>query len=249
MGDSRVPIDEVVYFDFITSHPSTGAATDADSIPTFAVYEEATDSDIGIGGNATKRTSLTGNYRLTFTCSTANGFEAGKWYAVIASATVNSVAGKGVVAHFQVVPAESSAGVPKVDMSHVAGTSQTAGDLAALINTIDDFLDTEIAAIKAKTDNLPSDPADESLLEAAIAALSIPTAIQNADALLDRAAGVETGWTVRQALRIYLSALAAKVSGMDTLAPVFRDVGDTKNRITATTDADGNRTAVTLDAT
>ena len=33
---------------------------------------------------------------------------------------------------------------------------------AAALTTIDDFLDTEIAAIKAKTDNLPSDPADAS---------------------------------------------------------------------------------------
>ena len=36
-----------------------------------------------------------------------------------------------------------------------SGTAQTAGDIVALINTVDDFLDTEIAAIKAKTDNLP----------------------------------------------------------------------------------------------
>jgi hypothetical protein len=32
----------------------------------------------------------------------------------------------------------------------------------ASVDTVDDFLDTEIAAIKAKTDNLPSDPADAS---------------------------------------------------------------------------------------
>lgn len=35
------------------------------------------------------------------------------------------------------------------------------------VDTIDDFLDTEIAAIKAKTDNLPSDPADASDIAAA----------------------------------------------------------------------------------
>lgn len=39
------------------------------------------------------------------------------------------------------------------------------------IDTIDDFVDTEVSAIKAKTDNLPSDPADQSALEAAIAAI------------------------------------------------------------------------------
>lgn len=36
------------------------------------------------------------------------------------------------------------------------------------LNTVDDFLDTEIAAIKAKTDNLPTDPADASDVAAAI---------------------------------------------------------------------------------
>jgi len=36
----------------------------------------------------------------------------------------------------------------------------------------------DISAIKSKTDNLPSDPADQSLVEAAITALSIPTVVQ-----------------------------------------------------------------------
>ena len=148
--------------------------------------------------------------------------------------------------------------------------------LKTLIDTVDDFLDTEVAAIKAKTDNLPSDPADQSLVIAAtdalatligdvptnselatalaaaddavlaaIAALSIPTANDNADALLDRADAVETSWTVRQALRILLGLAGGKSSGGGT---TFRNPGDTKDRIVATVDGDGNRTAVTLDA-
>jgi hypothetical protein len=39
----------------------------------------------------------------------------------------------------------------------------------ASVNTIDDFLDTEVAAIKAKTDNLPDDPADASVVAGLIA--------------------------------------------------------------------------------
>lgn len=77
----------------------------------------------------------------------------------------------------------------------------------------------------------------------------LPSANANADALLDRAAGVETGLTIRQALRLLTSAILGKVSGMATNAPVFRDVNDSKNRVTATTDSNGNRSAVTLDAT
>lgn len=122
---SRVPIDEVVHFDVVTHNPSSGAISDADSTPTFEVFEEATDTDIGVGGNLTKRTSKTGNYRGTFTASAANGFEAGKWYAVIASATVGGVAAKTVAKAFMVVPAESAAGVPKVDVSHFGGSAGT----------------------------------------------------------------------------------------------------------------------------
>lgn len=96
----------------------------------------------------------------------------------------------------------------------------------------------DTAAVKAKTDNLPAAPA---------AVGDIPTATQNADALLDRSAGVETGITPRQALRLGLAADAGKLSGAATATIKIRDRADTKDRITATVDADGNRTAVTVD--
>jgi len=82
-----------------------------------------------------------------------------------------------------------------------------------------------------------------------IAALNDVAAADVATAILDAANGIETGVTPRQALRGILSALGAKVSGMESNAPVFRDVGDTKDRITAATDSNGNRTSVTLDLT
>ena len=77
-----------------------------------------------------------------------------------------------------------------------AGTRSAVGLAAANLDTqltaIDDFLDTEVAAIKAKTDNLPAAPA---------AVGDIPTAVVNADALLNRniAGGSSTGRTVKQA--------------------------------------------------
>lgn len=60
------------------------------------------------------------------------------------------------------------------------------------VNTIDDFLDTEIAAIKAKTDNLPASPA---------AVSDIPTVGQIADQVWDEAiAGHLTAGTTGLAL-------------------------------------------------
>ena len=82
----------------------------------------------------------------------------------------------------------------------VAGAGLTALATQASVNTIDDFLDTEVAAIladtnelqtdlvnggrldllidaiKAKSDNLPTDPADQSAVEAAITAATSPLA-------------------------------------------------------------------------
>jgi len=70
-----------------------------------------------------------------------------------------------------------------------------------------------------------------------------------ATALLDLAAGVETSWTLREAMRIILAACAGKLSGAGTATNTIRNPGDTKDRIVATVDADGNRSAVTYDKT
>lgn len=59
----------------------------------------------------------------------------------------------------------------------VAGAGLTSLATQASVTAIDDLLDTEVAAIKAKTDLIPAVPA---------AVGDIPTATQNADALLNR---------------------------------------------------------------
>jgi len=60
---------------------------------------------------------------------------------------------------------------------------------------------------------------------------------------------VEAGFSAEEMMRIIASMAASKVSGMENDAPVFRDINDTKDRITAVTDANGNRLSVILDAT
>ena len=55
--------------------------------------------------------------------------------------------------------------------------------------------------------------------------------------------------TFRQFLRVAASALFGKLSGAATTTVNIRDEADTKNRIAATVDASGNRSAVTLDKT
>lgn len=219
------------------------------------------------------------------------------------------------------------------DASDVASAFSTVN---TKLDTIDDFLDTEIAAIKAKTDNLPASPAavgsamtlaTDAVSSAALAAdtglkpvrsgtaqaggaLSI-TLDASASAVNDfyarqviylvggtgagqtnviasyvgatKAATVEHAWatnpdntsvfvilpehvqvsadfddaildgviegttTLRESARLWNSAMGGIASGLATTSAIFRDLDDSKDRITATVDADGNRSAVTLD--
>lgn len=175
----------------------------------------------------------------------------------------------------------------------------THAELTAGLATADDAVLAEVALVKAKTDNLPSDPADQSLIIAATDAITtavgtrasqtsvddLPTnaelatalgtsddavlaaiaALNNlaagaamtltsgertaiATALLDLTDAIETGLTLRQAQRLQSAASAGKISGAATTTVAIRNaVQDSKDRITATVDADGNRTAVSVD--
>lgn len=75
-----------------------------------------------------------------------------------------------------------------------------------------------------------------------------PSAFDIAQAVWGMDNGIETGWTPRQVMRIVAAVMAGKVSGAGANAPVFRSIGDTKPRVTAVTDASGDRTSITLDA-
>ena len=66
------------------------------------------------------------------------------------------------------------------------------------------------------------------------------------DSILDDP--VEGSYTMRQLLRLMASALLGKASGGGTATITFRDLGDSKDRITATVTSNGNRTTVVLDA-
>lgn len=76
---------------------------------------------------------------------------------------------------------------------------------------------------------------------------TVTLSASSVDAILDDP--VDGSYTLRQILRLLASALAGKVSGGGTTTVTFRDLGDSKDRIVATVDASGNRTAITLDAT
>lgn len=62
------------------------------------------------------------------------------------------------------------------------------------------------------------------------------------------AGGDVDGYSLEQTLKLCLAALAGKLSGAAGTTVTIRAADDSKTRITATVDSNGNRTAVTLDA-
>jgi hypothetical protein len=59
---------------------------------------------------------------------------------------------------------------------------------------------------------------------------------------------IESGHSALALMRLFASVLLGKVSGAGTETEVFRDINDTKDRVTATVDAQGNRTNIDRDA-
>ena len=89
---------------------------------------------------------------------------------------------------------------------------------------------------------------DGETVNAVLAQFSIehrhPMPQTNADALLDRADAIETGKTLRQAMRIMAAVLAGKVSGAGSGTETFTGLDGATTRAVVTTDADANRTNV-----
>lgn len=87
-------IDNVLTFCANTHRFDTGTATDADSVPSYRVYEDETATPLLTGSMALlDSTNTAGFYSEQITLSAANGFEKGKCYTIYISAAVNSVTG------------------------------------------------------------------------------------------------------------------------------------------------------------
>jgi hypothetical protein len=121
--------------------------------------------------------------------------------------------------------------------------------ISTTLDLIASYIDTEVAAIKAKTDLIPADitTALDTTIPAIKAITDTLTLAAIADAVHDEV--VDGSLTSRQAQKLLIGVLAGKSNGGGSATVHFRDSADAKNRVTATVDANGNRTAVTLDVT
>jgi hypothetical protein len=224
---------------------TTGAASDADSVPTYRVYEDITAGPLLTGSMALlDGSNTTGLYAGQAVASVGNGFEQGKTYTVYIEAVIGGITAT-ISRQFQIGAS--------VSLVWILGTllTETAGQIAAGFKKL---LDVAVPVFTLgsvnqtgdnfpKTTNLPAAPA------AGGSAMTLTSGERNstADAIAVRADTVETGYSFQAAFRLMLASLAGKVSGAGTSNVLMRDVNDTKNRINATVTAEGNRTVVTKD--
>lgn len=149
---------------------------------------------------------------------------------------------------------------------NAAGIRTAVGLATANLDTQLSTIDTVVDAIKISTDKLDDTVEDDSgtyrftsnALEQAPTGGSAPTVEEIRQEIDDNSTklasiltkanlipGTQDGKTFAETLMLIASVLLGKASGLDTNTAVFRSMNDSKNRVTATIDGEGNRTAVT----
>jgi hypothetical protein len=155
----------------------------------------------------------------------AGFYTVGAWFHVVVSAiTVDAQTVSFVAAAFRIMAAEGVAGVPDVNMTHVADTAQTAGDLKASLNTIDDFIDTEVAAILSDTNAILVDTAEIGAAGAGLTALASQASVNTIDDFLDTEIAailadtneLQTDWVNGGRLDLLIDAIKAKTDALPT---------------------------------
>jgi hypothetical protein len=173
-GDIR--LGDTIDIKFTTRAFATGAPTTLAGSPSVAAYPGNSTTEITAGITlSVDFDSRTGLNNVRIVASGGNGYVTATNYTLVI--TAGTVSGTSVVsecvgsfsiearsalmpttaARTLVVDANGLADANAVKVGPTgSGTAQTAGDLAAMITVVDDFVDTEVTAIKTKTDFLPS---------------------------------------------------------------------------------------------
>jgi hypothetical protein len=201
----------------------TATAIAADAITDAKVASDVTIASVtGAVGSVTGAVGSVAAGGITASSLAADTITAAKVAADVSAEIADAVWDEDATGHQTQGTFGQAIGDPVADADTIWGLANT--NLNATVSsrasqtsvdTVDDFLDTEIAAIKAKTDLIP---------------------------------GTIDGKTFSELVTLIAAVLLGKASGLDTTTAVYRAVDDAKARVTATVDASGNRTAVTLDA-
>jgi hypothetical protein len=244
---------DAYYKEFVTSSPATGAAVNADSLPVATANHNGADDS----GFALTVTNVdTGRYKITGTVP--GGYAKGDVFNVSVAATVGGVAGKAVVDTQQIdskrigdlndspynggavasVTAPVTVGTNNDKTGYGLSSAERTALSSVILTDTTDTLGAAILSIKTQTDKLSFDGSGN--------VKSAPqTTVTLAAAGLDGIT-IESGVNMRQALSPILAACAGVLSGAGTGTVVIKNPAGNTTRITATTDASGDRSAVTL---
>lgn len=164
------------------------------------------------------------------------------WDALTTALTTVGSIGKFLVDRIDVVLSSRLAAAGYTAPLDAAGTRGAVGLASANLDTQLAALAALLTAIKTTTDALPDGGALTSIAsETDIAAL-------NDLSVADIIAGISDGtFDFAEMTRIIFAACAGLSSEHQLGTPKYRDAANTKNRIAATTDVNGNRTAIVLD--
>jgi len=252
----------------IAADAITAAKIAADAIGASELAADAA-TEIGAAVWATAARTLTANTNLND--PTAAAVADAVWDEARAGHVGAGSFGEGVVVNSLAAGSVTAAAVATgaIDADAIADNAIDAGAIATgaitsakfaagAINAAaiaDDAIDAGAIAANAITSAKIASGAITSatLAAGAITAAAIATGAIDADALAADAVDeildevVEGTLTLRQVARILLAVLAGESTGGGTSTITFRDNADTKARMSATIDANRNRTAVTLD--
>ena len=206
--------------EFTTQRFDTGAATDADSLPTVTANKNGTD-DATFSAALTVAKIDTGRYKVTGTVPVT--YAAGDVVNISVAATVNSVAGKAVIDSFVVVAA-----VPKVDVDTIKTQTVTCGAGVTVLASVG-----TAATSTAQTGNCYPIVNDTTNGNAAI-----KTAIGAVKTVVDAIAAVLAGITV---LANWLRAMVRKDAADATAKSEINASGGTYDETTDSQQAQANR--------
>ena len=166
-------IEDKITLDFITHNSFSGSVQDAEIIPTCEIFEDDNDSAI-LTPTVIKRVGKTGNYRISIEATIGNGFEIGKSYNVIISATVNGISAKSRIESF-VLDSKRI-----VDLNDLA-QSQIISDAVP-------FAGASIDLIKIETNKIQPDIIDnKDAYKADVSSLALDATVAKEATLIDKA--------------------------------------------------------------
>lgn len=232
-------LEDTIYTTFTTRAFATGIPTTLGGTPVISAYENDNLTQITAGVTlGVDHDGLAGLNLVTVAATAANGFESGKDYnLVITTGTVSGVSVVGeVIGTFSIERSAAFTAVAALNNFDPAADVVANVTLVATTTLNSDMRGTDGA------NTLAPDNAGITANGVAIGALNNITAQDVLEA------GDIDGFNLEESQRVQLAALGGELSGAATSTNIIDAADGSKPRITATVDADGNRTAVTLDA-